>query len=215
MTAAEDLRAAAHGAIIGALAGDAAGATLEFLGRTPAEAEVEEAMQMVGGGVWSTAPGQITDDGELALGLARALASAPTFDIERVARHYRDWMASRPFDVGGTIATSFRAAQGLEFGIGKAMTLEAAVYSTRSKANGSLMRISPLGVWAGSPVILRVITDRNHRQNAIDITHLVEDRRDRPRVVVIAIPVPRDRHDDDRDVVVPRIGRSILDIDQI
>ena len=47
---------AAYGAIFGALAADAAGATLEFSGR-PTEAAVDEAMQMVGGGVLHTAPG--------------------------------------------------------------------------------------------------------------------------------------------------------------
>ena len=45
---------AAYGAIFGALAADAAGATLEFLRRNPTQTEVDEALQMVGGGVLRT-----------------------------------------------------------------------------------------------------------------------------------------------------------------
>ena len=45
---------AAYGAIFGALAADAAGATLEFLRRNPTQTEVDEALQMIGGGVWRT-----------------------------------------------------------------------------------------------------------------------------------------------------------------
>lgn len=64
----------ARGSIIGALSGDAAGATLEFIERRPTGDEVKRAMRMVGGGVWRTAPGQVTDDGELTLALAHSLA---------------------------------------------------------------------------------------------------------------------------------------------
>lgn len=49
---------AARGAIIGALAGDAAGATLEFIRLKPTTAEVEAAMRIVGGGGWKSALGR-------------------------------------------------------------------------------------------------------------------------------------------------------------
>jgi hypothetical protein len=38
---------------------EAAGATLEMLGRTPKEAEVKRAMAMPGGGIHRVAPGQV------------------------------------------------------------------------------------------------------------------------------------------------------------
>ena len=86
-------RSTGRGAIIGAMAADAAGATLEFLGRKPDQVEVDVALNMVGGGCWNTAPGQITDDGELALSLLGALCemhedSQVEFDIGIVAHHY-------------------------------------------------------------------------------------------------------------------------------
>jgi ADP-ribosylglycohydrolase len=88
----------ARGALLGAFVGDASGATLEFLGRKPSNEDVETALSMVGGGCWRVAPGQITDDGELALCLTRSLAGAQAVDRDKVAEAYVDWFNSGPFD---------------------------------------------------------------------------------------------------------------------
>ena len=88
------------GAILGALIGDAAGATLEFLGRLPTPEDVNQALRLEGGGVWGTAPGQITDDGEMTLALGQALAEAGDYVPYLVARNYRAWRLSSPFDIG-------------------------------------------------------------------------------------------------------------------
>jgi ADP-ribosyl-[dinitrogen reductase] hydrolase len=139
-----------RGCLLGALVGDAAGATLEFLDRKPCDTDVTRAMKMVGGGHWRTAPGQITDDGELTLCLARALAGASTFSIEKIAMEYLAWYRSPPFDIGNATAT------GLEGGLAAApgrvhegMWRAAAAASAGSKANGALMRATPLGIWGG------------------------------------------------------------------
>lgn len=59
---------AAGGAILGALVGDAAGAMLGFSSGPIAADDVDQALSMVGRGPHRVAPGQITDDGEMALG---------------------------------------------------------------------------------------------------------------------------------------------------
>ncbi|TFG58341.1 MAG: hypothetical protein E4H36_15460 [Spirochaetales bacterium] len=74
-----------RGSILGALIGDAAGATLEFISSMPTSAQVNLALKMTGGGVWRTAPGQITDDGELMLCLMHALSGKGAFSIEETA----------------------------------------------------------------------------------------------------------------------------------
>jgi len=131
----------AQGAVLGALVGDAAGARLEFLGRLPTEQENAEALAMLGGGVWGVAPGQVTDDGELSIALLRALSAVGKFDLERIANEYRRWSESSPFDIGGTIGSTIGVGEDA-----KAMQRVAREH-IGSKANGSLMRCSPLGVW--------------------------------------------------------------------
>jgi ADP-ribosyl-[dinitrogen reductase] hydrolase len=61
--------------LIGALVGDAAGATLECYYDPITEEMALAAMRMPGGGVHRVGPGQITDDGELCLSLWRALTN--------------------------------------------------------------------------------------------------------------------------------------------
>jgi len=147
---------AALGAILGACVGDAAGAVLEFLGRTPTDADVDRAMTLPGGGCWGVAPGQITDDGELTIALARALAGGG-FDLERIARSYAKWIDSPPFDIGTTTTNGLgciREAKWAEVadaqGYAVAMTRAAAERNHFSKANGSLMRAAPLGMWGAT-----------------------------------------------------------------
>lgn len=145
---------AAVGSFLGACIGDAAGAVLEFMGHTPTPHDVERALGMPGGGIWGVAPGQITDDCELGLCLADALAQSATFGLERIARSYARWIASKPFDIGTTTVKAlgcftqppWRDKVETE-GYAAAMTDAAARSCMSSKSNGSLMRASPLGIW--------------------------------------------------------------------
>jgi ADP-ribosylglycohydrolase len=142
------IRNLAQGCLLCALIGDAAGSRLEFLGRKPTQADVAEALAMKGGGVFGLAPGQITDDGEMTLALARSLAGAAQFPREKVAASYRAWVASKPFDMGK--ATSAALGGPIEVGeaIADTVSRRAAMYNMGSKANGALMRASALGIWS-------------------------------------------------------------------
>jgi len=63
----------ALGSVIGAFAGDAMGAYLEFCSFEINHKSVTKAMTFPGGGAFKVAPGQITDDSELALSMAHGL----------------------------------------------------------------------------------------------------------------------------------------------
>jgi len=67
--------------MLGALIGDAAGATLEFCHKGITEEMALKAMTMPGGGNMCVGPGQITDDGELTLTLWRSFSSIDTTHI--------------------------------------------------------------------------------------------------------------------------------------
>jgi ADP-ribosyl-[dinitrogen reductase] hydrolase len=145
---------AAFGCFLGACAGDAAGAVLEFLGRQPSNTEVKQAMRMPGGGALRVANGQITDDSELALCLAQALVTTQDFDLERIAFNYVQWVNSSPFDMGRTTRYSLACFKNPKWknicdtkGYAIAMTQAAKYHCMDSKANGSLMRVAPLGIW--------------------------------------------------------------------
>ena len=152
MESAENKYDAALGSLLGAFVGDAAGATLEFMELiTPAD--LQRALEMRGGGIWQTAPGQITDDGEMALCLAHGLAQSPRFDLEAIARQYVRWVESHPFDIGNTTRNGLSAYQHHDCDRQQpadCMTRAARRLNMGSKANGSLMRAAPLGIWGAA-----------------------------------------------------------------
>jgi ADP-ribosylglycohydrolase len=138
----------ARGALLCAFVGVASGATLEFLGRKPKGEDVEKAMSMVGAGWLRVAPGQITDDGELALCLARSLAGALAVDRDKIAQSYVDWFHSQPFDCGTTTVNAF-GRNGSGVGVTADLLEEyARQRSMASKSNGALMRSVGLGIWS-------------------------------------------------------------------
>src|ERR1035438_1562161 len=143
----EELLNRAMGCLLGACCGDAVGATLEFIGQIPTTNNVKHAFTMPGGGVWNVAPGQITDDGELTICLARALSESSEFDIEKIVTNYNRWVKSNPFDIGTTTRNSLGCVTG-DNETGKSgytviMKKAASDLCMDSMANGSLMRATP------------------------------------------------------------------------
>ena len=146
--------ARARGAMWGQAVGDALGTTVEFaseshiagLGRSELPGWPE---QLIGKGPFGLAPGQITDDTELALCLAGSLVRRGRYDEDDAARSYLWWRQSGPFDVGFATHQAFVAPIAPHEAAAKVMSARA---SKTTQANGSLMRSSPLGVFgAGTP----------------------------------------------------------------
>lgn len=138
----------AQGCLLGQLAGDSLGSRVA--GRTPAEIGdlfPQGVRQLADGGRWDIMAGQPTNTSELALALARSLVEVGDFDAESVATAYGAWYASHPFDLGATTRIALAPAS-------RAARARAEVASSKadrhSQSNGSLMRVSPIGIWADS-----------------------------------------------------------------
>ena len=126
----------AQGALLGQVIGDSLGSLVEMK-PAPEIARLypQGVRALADGGVYHTIAGQPTDDSEMALALVRCLITNKGFVAEKVLDAYREWMTTRPVDIG---TTTERGLLGL--------------HTTESESNGSLMRVSPLGTWAaGDP----------------------------------------------------------------
>jgi len=135
----------AQGALLGQVIGDSLGSRVE---QKPA-AEIAQLYphglrELGDGGVYHTMAGQPTDDSEMALTLARCIVRDRKFDAEKVLDAYRAWLTSRPVDCG---VTTERGLLGL--------------LTTESESNGSLMRCSPIGIWAAGDPALAARTARD------------------------------------------------------
>jgi ADP-ribosylglycohydrolase/fructose-1,6-bisphosphatase/inositol monophosphatase family enzyme len=122
----------AQGCLLGQIAGDSLGSVVEFQSAREVASRYPEGLRLLqDGGFWQTLAGQPTDDSELALALARSILAGDRYDLDAAFAAYSEWFHSGPFDVGGAT----RAAL-------------AGLPSAMSQANGSLMRVSPLGVYS-------------------------------------------------------------------
>jgi ADP-ribosylglycohydrolase/fructose-1,6-bisphosphatase/inositol monophosphatase family enzyme len=135
--------ARAQGCLLGQLCGDALGSAVEFRSAADiARSHPRGVTRLTDGGTWNLIAGQPTDDGEMALALARAILSAGAFDATLVGRAYLRWAGSGPFDMGATTRAGIAA-----LAAGRPARSD-------SQSNGALMRVSPIGIHAaGDPAL--------------------------------------------------------------
>ena len=142
---------ASLGSMLGAFIGDSLGSYVEFTRGVDAidESIVDEAMSMPGGGIWKLQPGQITDDSELAMCQLRGLlAGEGKFDLFHICLYYREWIVGG-FDIGGTTRNGLAPlADYPEPNPSASHEAARCGPGETSISNGSLMKITPLAVWA-------------------------------------------------------------------
>jgi ADP-ribosyl-[dinitrogen reductase] hydrolase len=142
--------------MLGAFVGDAAGATLEFCNRPITEEMALNSMKMPGGGILRVGPGQITDDGELTLALWSALNHNKNIPLIAIAKNYKKWYDSVPFDIGQTCSNAFEILDDdmyidiTDKDIDKIYDYKTSIneLNYKSEANGALMRATAIPSWA-------------------------------------------------------------------
>ena len=123
------------GALLGLAAGDALGATLEFV---PPHQIVRRHTEIRGGGAFSWRAGQGTDDTDLTWAVLQGYLD--DYTVEGVAGHMLAWYRGGPRDIGGTTQRALSAL------VGGADPRNTGLTDDRSAANGSLMRCLPTGL---------------------------------------------------------------------
>ena len=124
------------GGLLGVAAGDALGATVEFMSPKNIRRLHGVHRQIIGGGPFHWRPGQGTDDTDLTWAVLSAYLDGP-YTLERAAAGMLEWFHSRPPDIGGaTHRALFRLEQ-----TGDPRTCGET--GERSCGNGSLMRCLP------------------------------------------------------------------------
>jgi ADP-ribosyl-[dinitrogen reductase] hydrolase len=134
------------GCMLGLACGDALGATLEFLSRDEVRARYGQLREIVGGGWLRLAPGEVTDDTQMATCIAESIVATGSVDGDDIARRFVDWLHSNPKDIG---TTTRRALMYLDQGL----TWQEAGERTYREAGGQgignagVMRCAPVGLF--------------------------------------------------------------------
>jgi len=105
----EEIRDRSRAAFIGMAIGDALGATVEFMTASEISAKYGTFRDIVGGGWLRMKPGQVTDDTEMALCIARAIVKSQSWSLEAIADNFAAWLKSRPIDCGDTCRKGIRS----------------------------------------------------------------------------------------------------------
>ncbi len=134
----DDILERARGVLLGLAVGDALGATTEFMTREEVRARFGVHRRITGGGWLHLKPGQVTDDTQMSLALARAVVRSGGWNLAAVADEFAEWLKAGPIDVGSTCARGIRRY--LHHG-----TLEAPPCDADA-GNGAAMRVAPVAL---------------------------------------------------------------------
>jgi len=125
----------ALGSLFGLFAGDGFGSQTEFDKEKDLIIEYPNGiLEMDDKERWVGEAGMITDDSEMAIMLATSLIARKEFDQKDVRRCYLAWLHALPSDLGTTILKA----------------LKEGIQSPDSQANGALMRMAPLALFAST-----------------------------------------------------------------
>jgi ADP-ribosyl-[dinitrogen reductase] hydrolase len=135
----EDILKRARASFLGLALGDALGATTEFLLPCEIKYKYKVHNKIIGGGWLNLKPGQVTDDTQMSLCIARALVLSGGWDAQAVMDHFADWLKSKPVDVGATCRRSI-SRYIVKGEIGRP-------YSDWDAGNGAAMRMAPVALF--------------------------------------------------------------------
>jgi len=156
---ASDIISRAKAAFIGLAIGDALGAPAEFMTRGEIREKYRVLNEMVGGGWLHLKPGQVTDDTDMSLAVARGIVTSRGWSLTAIADNFARWLKSRPIDVGDTCRRGIRNYM-----------LQGCVQSPPSEwagGNGAVMRMLPVALFTAGD---RALLEQCSREQA-HLTH--------------------------------------------
>ena len=148
------------GCLIGLACGDALGGPVEFDTRQQMDARFPDGLREFTGGGWlHLFPGEITDDTQMSLDVARSLCTFPDGNMDDLAGRFLAWRNSQPKDIGNTTRDALdRLARGVPWN-------EAGEQAHQNRGprdsagNGAIMRCAPVAMrFRSSAVKLRDIS---------------------------------------------------------
>ncbi len=133
----EEVRKRAYASLLGVAIGDALGATVEFMTASEIKQTYGVLRDIRGGGWLRLAPGQVTDDTQMTLCIARSIDKSG-WSPRDIANRFADWLRSRPLDVGNTCRRGIRRYMHFDSLSGPPCDDDA--------GNGAVMRMAPVAI---------------------------------------------------------------------
>jgi ADP-ribosyl-[dinitrogen reductase] hydrolase len=141
-----DLQDRYRGVMLGLACGDALGGPVEFHSRDDIATQHPDGLRdFIGGGWLDLFPGEITDDTQMTLAIARSLAEKGDVDMEDIAARFVAWADTDPKDIGLTTRAAIDALRrGIDWR--EAGTHVSGFASGNAAGNGAVMRCAPIAL---------------------------------------------------------------------
>lgn len=148
------------GCLVGLACGDALGGPVEFISREQLDHRYPDGLRtFIGGGWLELEPGEITDDTQMALDVARSLCAYPDGNMDDLSGRFLAWRNAHPKDIGNTTRDALdRLAAGAAWDeCGEQTHLDRGPRS--SAGNGAIMRCAPVALrFRAQPDRLRTVS---------------------------------------------------------
>ena len=129
----------ARAALLGAAVGDALGATTEFMKPAQIRERIGVHREITGGGWLNLLPGQVTDDTEMTLCVARGIVQTREWNLAAIADRFAHWLSGGPADVGATCRRGILEYVETRRLVGAPNEWDA--------GNGAAMRVAPVALY--------------------------------------------------------------------
>lgn len=136
----DEIKSRARAAFIGMAIGDALGATVEFMTASEIASKYGTFRDIIGGGWLRLKPGQVTDDTEMALCIARAIIDSGGWSTTAIAENFGKWLRSHPVDCGDTCRKGIR-----NYLLNGTCQVP---YNHWDAGNGAAMRVLPAAIYS-------------------------------------------------------------------
>lgn len=140
-----------QGGLFGVACGDALGATLEFLPKNGGFKKYGTYLtDIIGGGFMNLKPGEVTDDTDMTIAVAKGILENPKKPKESIGKYFMEWYDTDPKDMGITCRKTMQIYRYLESK--KMADWDKACFAShnqcgKSAGNGTLMRCIPVALY--------------------------------------------------------------------
>ncbi|ACZ41260.1 ADP-ribosyl-(dinitrogen reductase) hydrolase [Thermobaculum terrenum ATCC BAA-798] len=137
----------ARGTLIAAACGDALGGPLELMGKNEIRRNLGQVRDFIGGGWLSLSPGEVTDDTQMMLEVARSIATLGRVDPQDITTRLVEWMNSNPKDIDHTVFESLSLIRdGTPIYEASKLVIEREGFMNGSRGNGCLIPCVPIAL---------------------------------------------------------------------
>lgn len=152
------------GALIGLAVGDALGATTEFMTKEEVKDQYVYLSEIIGGGWLDLKAGEVTDDTEMTLCVARGILQNYENPIDKIGEEFIAWFKSDPKDIGVTTINTLSKYKGNWFEAAKLTHKKVG----QSAGNGSLMRCLPIALAYDDKKLMNELTIKQSNMTHYD-----------------------------------------------